>query len=298
MDIQATEALGQAAFQKNLPVYLYEKGVELPKVGKYYVITKTGIYMHKETKAGSALVPVDGIPWLQEPDLEFRLDLPKIPGRIIGQALTFFREVFRLYESESYVTLLYSKKLGQYMLWCPKQKVSRASVNYDRTDLPSFEDRGNNVKENDNWQLVGTIHSHCDFSAFHSSTDTGDEASFDGIHITLGHVNRQQFSMVASVAMNDKRESLDPENCCTGIVRVANKDVITSKFMTWGESSYFDFELSEEDVQALVEDAEFISSEWMPKVEKQVWAWGGKKAGPQTKGWGSWWDKDDELYID
>lgn len=248
------------------PVYLFEHDFEPPTTGTYYLVTKTGIFLHKETKAGNALVKVEGIPWLQEPTIEFRLKLPKVPASIIGQALTFFRKVFDKYKSESYVTLLYSAKLNEYRLWCPAQKVTHGSVNYDRTDQPSFEDR----KTND-WQMCGTIHSHCDFSAFHSSTDVGDEASFDGIHITLGHVNRAQFSMEASVAISNTREKLEPENCCSGVFRVSNKDVVSQKYMTWGDSSFFDLELTDEEAQQLVADTEVINEEWMPKVEHNVW---------------------------
>lgn len=244
------------------PVYLYEHGFEPPKSGTYYLVTKSGVFLHKETKAGSALVK-DNIPWLKDPSFEFRLSLPKIPGRIIGQALTFFRKVFDKYHSESYVTLMYSSKLKQYRLWCPNQTVSHGSVNYDRTDQPTFEDRA----END-WQMVGTIHSHCDFSAFHSGTDTGDEASFDGIHITLGHVNRNQFSMVSTIAINDNRETLQPENCCSGVVQVVKKEVNKQPYMTWGtRDNFYDLELSEEDSQNLLGDIEEIETVWMPKVE-------------------------------
>lgn len=248
------------------PIYLYEEGVELPEKGGYYLVCKTGIYFHKNTKAGNALVPVKGIPWLEEPNLEFRLKLPKVPGRIVGQALTFFRKVFEKYHAEAYVTLLYSGKLSQYRLWCPKQKVSAMSVNYDRTDQPDFADRQAN-----DWQMVGTIHSHCDFSAYHSGTDVGDEATFDGIHITLGHVNKAQFSMAASIAINEIRETLEPEQSCAGVVRISNKS--SDKFMSWkNDAFYFDLELSEEDAQGLVADTEIIDNEWMPKVEKESWS--------------------------
>lgn len=253
------------------PIYLYEEGVELPEKGRYYLVTKTGIYFHKDTKAGNALVPVKGIPWLEEPDMQFRLKLPKVPGRIIGQALTFFRKVFSKYHAEAYVTLLFSSKLQQYRLWCPKQKVSMSSVNYDRTDQPSFEDRTAN-----DWQMVGTIHSHCDFSAYHSGTDEFDESTFDGVHITLGHVNKVQFSMASSIAINEVREKLEPEQCCAGVVRVSNKAGNSSKYMSWNNDAfYFDLELSEEDAQGLVSDTEIIESEWMAKVEKESWGYSG-----------------------
>lgn len=42
------------------------------------------------------------------------------------------------------------------------------------------------------YKLYGTIHSHCDFSAFHSGVDDADEKKFDGLHITIGHVKKDQ----------------------------------------------------------------------------------------------------------
>lgn len=261
-----------AILKLKFPVYLYEEGTELPEKGVYYLVTKTGIYCHKETKAGSALVPVKGIPWLEEPSVEFRCKLPKVPGRIIGQALTFFRKVFDKYHAEAYVTLLFSSKLNQYRLYCPKQKVSAASVNYDRTDQPSFEDRQAN-----DWQMVGTIHSHCDFSAYHSGTDIGDEDTFDGIHITLGHVNRTQFSIACSIAINSIRESLEPEQACAGVNRISNREEKKSKWMSWNNDAfYFDLELTEAEAQGLVADTETIENDWMPKVEKESWGYSGQ----------------------
>lgn len=248
------------------PVYQFAEGTTLPSTGKYYVITSQGIYFRKETKVGSCFIKVDGIPWLQgAPDQTVDLNLPKVPGLIIGQALMFFRKVYEKYDSESYVTLLYSPTKG-FQLWCPKQKVSHGSVNYDRTDQPPFAER-----QEDNWQMIGTIHSHCNFSAFHSGTDTHDESTFDGLHITLGHVNRDDFSMVSSVALNNQRQSIEPEGCCDGVVRIGNRTVSSSKRMTFGEAIHFNLDLSEEDQKQLAKDVEIIEAEWLPKVEKETY---------------------------
>lgn len=272
------------------PIYLWDQEFDPAECkGTYYVVTGKGIFLNKETQAGSFLLPVAGIPWLESPSMEFRLDLPKIPGLIIAKALTFFRTVFEKYQSESYVTLLYSKKLNKYMLWCPKQKVSRTSVNYDRTDQPAFD-----VRQEQGWNMVGTIHSHCDFSAFHSGTDVHDEDSFDGIHITLGHVNRQQISMESSISVNKNREKIEPENCCGGVVRVCNKDVVNSGHMVFNKENthFFDIELDEQEVQQLAIDTEEINRDWFSKVEKE-------KAFFQYKNWtgagfsGSMSDYDD-----
>ena len=272
------------------PVYLYEADLDLSELkGTYYLVTSKGIYMHKETKAGNALVPVEGIPWLEAPSMEFQLKLPKIPGRIIAQAYNFFKKVYEKYDSESYVTLYFSQASNQYRLWCPKQTVSHGSVNYDRTDQPAFNDRSVN-----DWQACGTIHSHCNFSAFHSGTDTGDEASFDGIHITIGHVNRAQFSMCSAIAINAVRETLEPENCCAGVVRTTDKSVKKNSWMSFGDAAFFHIELSEEETQAMVSDLEMIDEQWMPKVEKQNFGYsqygqysGKKKEGEAASG--DWW---------
>jgi hypothetical protein len=290
----------QLAIQpKALPlceVYLYEEGVELPKSGMYYVVAKNGVFIHVERQVGSALVKADGIPWLENAQPSIQLKLPKIPGRIIGQALTFFRQVWDEYKAEAYTQLYYSKELNQYRLWVPKQKVSGGGVSYDRADQFDIKERvggdvGKEIQKQWKWQMVGTIHSHCNFSAFHSGTDTHDEETFDGIHITLGHVDRKQFSMCASVAVNANRVTLDPENCTSGVVRKTDQKISNSQWMVPGDVNYFDFELSEEDTQGLVEDADMITDEWMPKVRKQVWkGWKGNQMG--------FFRKDEEAEAD
>jgi hypothetical protein len=45
-----------------------------------------------------------------------------------------------------------------------------------------------NTWYSEGFRIFGTIHSHCDFGAFHSGTDDADELHFDGLHITIGNV--------------------------------------------------------------------------------------------------------------
>jgi hypothetical protein len=250
------------------PVYLYEEGFELPTEGQYYVVTSEGVFFRKETKVGSGFVPVKGIPWLEKPPTKLTAKMNPIPGLIIGQALRFFRRVFFRDGAESYVTLMYSPKLKQYKLWCPTQSVSRGGVSYDRTDQPDFESR-----RRDEWQMVGTIHSHCDFSAFHSGTDTHDESTFDGVHITLGHVNRDDFSAVSSIALSNVRESLLPEETCLGLVRLDKPyQISTRKGFVYDPAGHYNLDLSPEDQEALDQFEEtVIVPEWLPKVSKQTY---------------------------
>lgn len=49
------------------------------------------------------------------------------------------------------------------------------------------------------WTAIGTVHHHCDISAFQSSTDEADERKQDGIHITLGHIDKDTWNIHARV---------------------------------------------------------------------------------------------------
>ena len=207
------------------PVYLASNGFVPPEKGTYYLVAKDGIYMRVERLHGSSLVKVKEIPFLDAAERQVTFDLPKISGLVMAQAKTFFKSVFEKHRSESYLTLYYSKKLEQYRLWCPKQTVSYASVNYDRTDGVPVEERNYLGNDGDGWQMVGTIHSHCDFSAFHSGTDEADEATFDGVHLTFGHVPRDRFSIASSLCFNNNRTKVDPSFVASGITEPVSEEV-------------------------------------------------------------------------
>jgi len=54
-------------------------------------------------------------------------------------------------------------------------------VSYDLSTLPPAPE---------GFELFGTIHSHAGISAFHSGTDDRDEIHFDGLHITVGNLDK------------------------------------------------------------------------------------------------------------
>lgn len=127
------------------------------------------------------------------------MNLPKLPQEVIYNALLFFRKVYNKFRAEAIVLLAYNEAKEEYKLFCPKQKVSGGHIDYDRdlserlTTLRENEDEDWRELLESGYTRVGTIHSHCNFQAFHSGTDTEDESSFNGVHITLGHVVDQEF---------------------------------------------------------------------------------------------------------
>ncbi len=149
-------------FLRLFPIYLNEPGFQPPEKGMYYLIAGNGIFLHKDTAIGSVLVQVNDIAGLVEAKNDFQLTLPRIPGLVIGQALTFFRKVFEDLQSEAYLHLFFSRKFGQFRLWCPRQEVSRGGVECDSCDQMSYEERtGRKPGEPCGeavWQLIGSVH--------------------------------------------------------------------------------------------------------------------------------------------
>jgi len=199
-----------------IPIVILEKGTELPKTSVYYVICQQGMFMVTNDTLIQTSQKVDKIPFLEKMDTYSNLNLPKIPGQLIVKAFMFFKEIYKKFKTESASMLLFNTKTSEYALYIPKQKVSGAAVDYTidndeiKKDYPGF-------------RLVGTIHSHSDFGAFHSGTDIADEKHFDGIHITLGHVNEDYFTFTASTVIGKERDKLKPKAIVDGISKVKHK---------------------------------------------------------------------------
>lgn len=190
------------------PVYIMKKDVQLPEAGIYYVVASNGIFLHKDMGLINAFVPVPTISFLAEVSPWATHKLPKIPVELIAQVLYFARDVFNQRQSEAVVLLYYSMDKKEYLLVCPTQEAVELRVNYQR-DI--------NVA---GYRQVGTIHSHPDFSAYHSTIDENDENGFDGVHITLGNVIAPCFSISVELAVNGTRFKLAPESIIEGIRQV------------------------------------------------------------------------------
>lgn len=238
---------------------------ELDKIEACYVVTSDGVFLKKKSELISSVAPVAAIPFLasgKEVRKSVKMRLPTIPGEIVFRAWRFFANVYKKYRSESAVLLLYDKTQKKYELWTPKQDVSGGSVDYVikniRDEVP------------DNWQIVGTIHSHCDFEAFHSGVDVDDEKDMDGLHITIGHVNGSDFSFISSIVANGCRFEIDGRKICPDLELVDSR-----KNTRYVSRSWATFDDNNEDVISHyftlngVEDTEEVE-EWMTRVEKRT----------------------------
>ena len=202
----------QSTFNPGFPVYIYEEGFELPKEGTFFLVSGNGLWMHKDTGIVSGFVPVDNISVLQELDANAHVEcnLPKVPTRCVWRIKNFFKNVVAEHHAEAEINLYYNKETNDFKIHIPEQTVSSGGVNYKRMALTHRDGM-------EDYLRVGTIHSHCDFGAFHSGTDIGDEEDFDGLHCTFGHNNKDDFTISASVVVNGHRLAVDPMDVLDGI---------------------------------------------------------------------------------
>lgn len=194
-----------------IPIVIYENGTELPE-GNCYVICQDGVFLKKDTGLISAIIKVERLSFLKALPLSASMKIPKIPMEIFLEALLFFKRVYKEHKSEAVVLLYYDDKLQEFKLSAPEQRVSYSGLKY----TPDLTENG--------FKLIGSIHSHADFSAFHSPTDHDDEADFDGIHITIGNVNgRQSFSVSTELVVNNNRFGQDTKDWVLGVIQVKSR---------------------------------------------------------------------------
>lgn len=168
-----------------------------PPEAPYYVLAADHLLIHKRTHYGRALVPVPNAPHLPEVGKQTSFlwhHIPKLPPTLLGQVWSFFRAVWDELHTEAMIYLTWHPDHG-YRVFVPPQHVSGAHV--DAQWNPTHMTNG--------WSNVGSIHSHCDFTAGHSSTDTGDADGHDGLHITIGKVNKDPAEWAVMISINKQR---------------------------------------------------------------------------------------------
>jgi PRTRC genetic system protein A len=165
----------------------------------YYVGAGNGLYLHRRLLFGRVVVkqknwPSNFTDFGGKPhiDGDFRWEVEKIPARIMGQVVNFFKRVYDQRHAEAMVLLTMDRETKEWGTFIPTQLVSGGGINYvyDRDHLTSGK------------LLVGSIHSHCNMGAFHSGTDTGDADEFAGFHATIGKISQDVPEIVAMVSMN------------------------------------------------------------------------------------------------
>ena len=166
----------------------------IPEQGPYFVTTRDRNFVHKKMHFGRVMVPVKEIPTL--PRITgggvLWLDIPPFPLALLAQVWSFFKWANDERKSEAMVDIIWRN--DAYGIFVPPQTASAGGVKCLRK-AEHYRDAA----------IVGTIHSHCNMGARHSSTDDHDAEGHDGLHITLGRVSANQPDMDFMVSANKIR---------------------------------------------------------------------------------------------
>lgn len=196
------------------PIHVNDGKQPVPDDDICYIVAKEGIFLKKKMGIMDSVAPVEKISILESIQATAKMHIKKIPGGQFAKVIAFFREVYEEYSGESIVLLFYDETKRVYKIVPPHQKVTSAACDYDK---------GMTI---DDMQMIGTIHSHANMSAFHSGTDDKDEEHFDGLHITIGNLGDDDVSITASIVANGHRFVVQPEEYVQRLVKTVDIDKV------------------------------------------------------------------------
>lgn len=160
----------------------------------------------KITQASGEVVQVTSVAGLFECKLTHEVKSTKArfdwKGPVISREewakiLAFFYWTYDTTKSESQVRLFVHPTLG-WKAWAFPQEAGTGMTTRE-IDTPETKARydAGRALFNDEWTLYGTVHHHCSASAFQSGTDESNEKSQEGLHITVGNIDKKTHSIHA-----------------------------------------------------------------------------------------------------
>lgn len=162
-----------------------------------YIVRGDGLYEVRINSVGVFCVPrasfkLPGFP-KEENGPFFALKNGPIPYTLLQEILYFFKKICDDSKDEVYMQIFWNPETEEYYNYCPIQKVSGGSVEYERdSDLEA------------NHVLVLEIHSHNTMGAYFSSIDDRDEKS-DRFFGVVGELNRSRPAMKFSYVCGGTR---------------------------------------------------------------------------------------------
>tara|TARA_R110000751_G_scaffold96275_2_gene187840 strand:+ start:4474 stop:5613 length:1140 start_codon:yes stop_codon:yes gene_type:complete len=137
---------------------------------------------------------------------EFKWQHGKINMEEWHKILSFFKWSYDETKSETQVRLLYNPDTKHWVAWAFPQEHGTGMTTKEIDNNQKDEQRARYV----GYTNMGTVHHHCSTSAFQSGVDEANERSQDGIHITVGHMDKNIYDIDARVCWADLKY-----NCST-----------------------------------------------------------------------------------
>lgn len=162
-----------------------------------YLLTQEGLMLKNFNRGHHIIKPAVKVPFDKIEPIQ-KTFYPVISYEIHRQSLAFLKAIYKKQQTEACILLLLDRDKPltsqEYVIYIPKQECKSAHVHY----VVNYDEIPNNLF------LAASIHSHPSFGASQSSTDHKDEFQFDGIHITYGKINLDNFEVHARICLNGK----------------------------------------------------------------------------------------------
>lgn len=116
------------------------------------------------------------------------------------EVLAFFRWTNDTMRSESQVRLFVNRVEQRWVAWAFPQRANGGMSAKELTETDAGYEKTIEQRAqfpDPDWYYWGTVHHHCNMSAFQSSVDQENERSQDGIHITVGNLNSPMYDLHA-----------------------------------------------------------------------------------------------------
>lgn len=117
------------------------------------------------------------------------------------QVLAFFKWTYDTTHSESQLRLFVNKNTGEWMAWAFPQKAKLGMAAKEITDATGGDpehyekSKAQRAAIAPEWEYWGTVHHHCSAGAFQSGTDQNNETIQEGIHITVGFMDKSHYDI-------------------------------------------------------------------------------------------------------
>lgn len=153
-----------------------------------------------------------------------------LPRALLAEIAAFFRHANETWRSEAQVRLAYNAATGEWRAAALPQTIATGmaskEIKFPDAAQAALREKILSGLHAGGFTLNGTIHSHCDCSAFASSEDERDESTQTGLHVTMGHVSSDEVELHGRVVLRGVRYPVHWEDWLEGVPAPARTDKI------------------------------------------------------------------------
>lgn len=211
----------------NTPVYIKQSESDpWPQDDFFYLVAREGLFRCRNHKFFQSCTKVENGPGDLPSQKQFlRSSYPKIPQVMLERVVGFFQKVADKQNSEAAVILAWNRQTEEVELIIPDQLAINSSpwgknkhgypmdVKYEIPSLLPHQ------------SLIGDIHCHVDGSAYASFTDEKDETHRPGVHMVVGHIEKEPPEFHCEVVADGTRFQSSMENVSEGYQKRILSDV-------------------------------------------------------------------------